>query len=106
MQAEEDRFERTLGEGLKRLDADLLELVLKTQSEATGMSKGTDRLKNLPTVGEKRSGFLNTQIGWLAEGISELRARGIVPEYSGEKALSCTTRSVYPSISSSMRCEI
>ncbi len=87
VQAEEDRFERTLGEGLKRLDADLLELVLKTQSEATGMSKGTDRLKNLPTVGEKRSGFLNTQTpGWLAEGISELRARGIVPEYSGEKA--------------------
>jgi alanyl-tRNA synthetase len=87
VQAEEDRFERTLGDGLKRLDADLLELVLKAQSEATGMSKGTDRLKNLPTAAETRSGFLNTQTpGWLAEGISELRARGIVPEYSGEKA--------------------
>jgi alanyl-tRNA synthetase len=87
VQAEEDRFERTLGEGLKRLDADLLELVLKAQSEATGMSKGTHRLKNLPTAGEKLSGFLNTQTpGWLAEGISELRARGIVPEYSGEQA--------------------
>jgi alanyl-tRNA synthetase len=87
IRAEEERFGRTLDAGLKRLEADLLELVLKAESQGTEWSRSGERLKNLPSTGEEASSFITSESRkWLDEALSKLRGRHIAPTYPGERA--------------------
>jgi alanyl-tRNA synthetase len=87
IRAEEDRFGRTLDAGLKRLEADLLELVLRADSEGTEWSRSAERLRNLPVAGEEASGFITTERRkWLDSALADLKSRHIVLTYPGEKA--------------------